>query len=95
MDSYTLYKAGNTIAQIATARNLTTSTIEGHLAYYVYNGAINVTELVSDEKKHFIQDVVETYGAEKLGPLKEVLGDNYSYGEIRATIAWMRKEGVI
>jgi ATP-dependent DNA helicase RecQ len=95
LDSFTLYKAGNTIEQIAKARGLTTSTIESHLAYYIYNGSINITEMVSNEKKQFIQDVVETYGAEKLAPLKEVLGENYSYGEIRATIAWMRKEGAI
>jgi ATP-dependent DNA helicase RecQ len=38
---------------------------------------------------------VESYGAEKLSPLKEVLGEGYSYGEIRAVVAWMKKEEMI
>ena len=94
-ESYNLYKSGKTIAEIAAARTLSTTTIEGHLAYYVYNGSININEFVADEKKHFIQDVVESYGADRLAPLKEILGEDFSYSEIKATIAWMRKERVI
>ena len=76
-------------------RGLAATTIEGHLSTYIYNGSIDIHEMVTEEKKHFIKDTVETYGAEKLGPLKEVLGDAYTYGEIRAVIAWMKKEGII
>jgi ATP-dependent DNA helicase RecQ len=94
-DSFTLYKSGKTIAEIATERNLAASTIEGHLSYYIYTGAIDVLEMVSEEKKLLIKDAIESYGAEKLGPLKEILGEGYSYGEIRAVIAWMRKIGTI
>jgi ATP-dependent DNA helicase RecQ len=28
-----------------------------------------------------------------LSPLKQVLGDDYSYGEIKAVISWMNKNG--
>ncbi|MFI5136762.1 MAG: helix-turn-helix domain-containing protein [Sphingobacteriales bacterium] len=94
-DSFTLYKSGITIAGIAEARGLAVSTIEGHLSFYIYTGAIELSELVVEEKQQPIKDVVESYGAEKLGPLKEVLGEDYSYGEIRAVIAWMRKAGMI
>jgi len=94
-ESFKLYKTGKTIAEIAAARSLATTTIEGHLAYYIYNGTIDVNEFVIEEKKHFIKDAVESYGAERLAPLKEILGEDFSYGEIKATIAWMRKEGVI
>jgi ATP-dependent DNA helicase RecQ len=94
-DSFTLYKSGKTIAEIATERNLAASTIEGHLSYYIYTGAIDVLEMVSEEKKLLIKDAVESYGAEKLGPLKEILGKGYSYGEIRAVIAWLKKIGTI
>jgi ATP-dependent DNA helicase RecQ len=94
-NSYTLYRAGKTIAEIAAERELAVSTIEGHLSFYIYNGSIDILEMVSEEKKLVIKDTVESYGAEKLGPLKEVLGDDFSYGEIRAVIAWMRKVGMI
>ena len=93
--SFTLYKSGKTIDEIAAERGLATTTIEGHLSFYIYNGAIDVSEMVSEEKKLKIQDVVESYGSEKLSPLKEVLGEDYTYGEIKAVIAWMRKIGMI
>ncbi|HTK18310.1 MAG TPA: helix-turn-helix domain-containing protein, partial [Mucilaginibacter sp.] len=71
------------------------STIEGHLSYYIFTGAIDILEMVNEEKKLLIQETVESYGAEKLGPLKEVLGEEHSYGEIKAVIAWMRRTGTI
>jgi ATP-dependent DNA helicase RecQ len=95
LESFTLYKSGKTIAQIAEQRGLAASTIEGHLSQYIYTGAIDISNFVNEEKKRLIRDTVESYGAEKLSPLKEVLGEDYSYGEIRAVIAWMRKEGAI
>jgi ATP-dependent DNA helicase RecQ len=94
-DSFTLFKSGKTVAEIATERSLAVSTIEGHLSYYIYTGAVDVLEMVNEEKKHLIKDAVESYGAEKLAPLKEVLGEDFSYGEIRAVIAWMRRAGTI
>ncbi len=71
------------------------ATIEGHLSYYIYNGAIDVHALVKEEKIPLIKDAIESYGTEKLSPLKEVLGEDTSYGEIKAVIAWMRKTGAI
>ena len=94
-DSFDLFKSGRTIKEIAVARNLATSTIEGHLSYYIFTGAIDILEMVNEEKKLLIQETVESYGAEKLGPLKELLGDEHSYGEIKAVIAWMRRTGTI
>ena len=95
LESFNLYKSGKSVMEIAAVRGLAATTIEGHLSTYIYNGSIDIHEMVAEEKKHFIKDTVETYGAEKLGPLKEVLGDAYTYGEIRAVIAWMKKEGII
>lgn len=94
-DSFELFKSGKTIKEIATERNLATSTIEGHLSSYIFTGAIDILEMVNEEKKLLIQETVESYGAEKLGPLKEVLGEEHSYGEIKAVIAWMRRTGTI
>ncbi|MBS1530330.1 MAG: DNA helicase RecQ [Bacteroidetes bacterium] len=89
-ESFRLYRSGKTIAEIAAQRSLATTTIEGHLSYYIYKGELDIQEMVNEEKKLLIKDAVESYGAEKLSPLKEVLGENYSYGEIKAVIAWMR-----
>ncbi|MCR8557853.1 DNA helicase RecQ [Mucilaginibacter sp. BJC16-A38] len=94
-ESFTLYRAGNTVTEIATQRGLSPTTIEGHLSFYIYKGEMDVFELVTPEKMPAIKDVVESYGAEKLSPIKEVLGDDFSYGEIKAVVAWMRKNGEI
>ncbi|HVW14375.1 MAG TPA: DNA helicase RecQ [Mucilaginibacter sp.] len=94
-ESFQLYRSGKTAAEIAALRNLAVTTIEGHLSYYIYKGEMDIAEMVNDEKKHSIKETVESYGAEKLGPLKEILGEDYSYGEIKAVIAWMRRTGTI
>ncbi len=94
-DSLMLFRSGQTVAEVAASRGLAVTTIETHLSYYIYQGAIELRELVTDDKKIKIQDAVESYGAEKLAPLKEVLGEEYSYGEIKAVVAWMRRMGEI
>ncbi|PWK72973.1 ATP-dependent DNA helicase RecQ [Mucilaginibacter oryzae] len=91
-ETFTLYRAGKTVAEIAHERGLATTTIEGHLSHYIQTGEIDVHEFVSKEKLPVIADAVEAYGAERLSPLKEILGEDYSYGEIKAVISWMNRE---
>ena len=91
IETFNLYRSGRTIPEIATERGLAATTIEGHLSYFVQTGEIDVLEFVREDKIPAIKDAVESYGYEKLSPLKEVLGDDYSYGEIRAVIGWMNR----
>ncbi|WP_295770812.1 DNA helicase RecQ [uncultured Mucilaginibacter sp.] len=91
-ESLNLFRAGNTTTEIAAQRQLGISTIESHLCTFVQNGELDVYELVSPQKMPAIKDVIESYGAEKLSPLKEILGDGYTYGEIKAVISWMKRE---
>jgi ATP-dependent DNA helicase RecQ len=90
-ESFELYKAGVSIGEIAGMRNLATTTIENHLCSFIQSGEMQVTELVDQQKIPAIQDVVESYGADRLAPLKEVLGDDYSYTEIKAVVSWMKR----
>lgn len=89
-ESFTLYKQGKTVAEIAAERGLATATIEGHLAYFIEQLELDITAIVNPEKIPPIQDVIEKYGDDKLASLKEVLGENYSYGEIKSVVSWMR-----
>jgi len=91
LETFNLYRSGKSIPEIASERSLAVTTIEGHLSYFVQTGDIDVLEFVREEKIPVIKDVIESYGYEKLSPLKEVLGDDYSYGEIRAVIGWMNR----
>jgi ATP-dependent DNA helicase RecQ len=86
-----LYRSGNSVKDIAAERGLATTTIESHLSYFVQTGEMDVLEMVKEEKIPAIKDAIESYGYERLSPLKEVLGENYSYGEIKAVISWMNK----
>jgi len=89
-ETYDLYKSGVSITEIASLRNLSPITIEGHLSFFIEQGKLDVETVVKKEKIPAIQDVVEKYGDDKLSPLKEILGDDYSYGEIKAVISWMK-----
>lgn len=89
-ESFNQYRMGKTIAEIAAGRNLATTTIESHLCVFIERGEIDVTAFVLPEKIPAIQDAVEKYGDDKLSPLKEVLGDSYSYGEIKAVVSWIK-----
>jgi len=89
-ESLKMYQAGYGITEIASLRSLSPMTVEGHLAVFLQSGEIDVSAFVTRAKALVIQDAVEKYGDAMLSPLKEVLGDDYSYTEIKATIAWMK-----
>jgi hypothetical protein len=85
--SFDLYKAGKTLFEIAQLRQYAVTTIENHLAHYVSLGMIPVSQFVSQEKYDKIIEVHKKTGEEVLGPIKEELGDDYSYSEIRFALA--------
>lgn len=94
--SLQLFQEGKPVTEIAALRNLSTGTIEGHLAHFVFTGQVDVTELVPKEKMNPIIKAVEKNGnLIETGPVKQLLGESYSYGEIKAVISYMRrmKEG--
>lgn len=86
--SFDLYKKGKMPEEIATERGLGLTTIESHLLHYVSLGLIPVTQFVSKEK---FDKIIETSkhieGENKLTPLKQELGDDYSYSEIKYALA--------
>ncbi|MFA6060860.1 MAG: DNA helicase RecQ [Taibaiella sp.] len=90
LKTFHLYKEGNGIAEIAQMRNLATTTIEGHLSEFVANGQLTAERFVSDYKLSAIVKVVEEKGRLSLRVIKDVLGDNYSYLEIKVAVAYMR-----
>ncbi len=84
--SLNLYREGIPLAEIASRRGLSTSTIEGHLASFIFTGEVGIEELVSKDKiGHIAAAIKETDGA-ALGPIKSRLGNDYSFGEIKAVI---------
>ena len=88
-ESFRLYKAGKRVEEIAKERNLTQQTIESHLAHYIFTGEINISELVSREKVSLIEPIAKTFPGKSLTPIKEKLGKEISFGEIKLVIAWL------
>jgi ATP-dependent DNA helicase RecQ len=94
-DTYTLslklFQSGKTIDEIAKMRDLNPSTIETHLTRFIPSGEIKLDDLVSiDKATEIVKAVVKFGDSEALSPIKEFLGENYSYGEIRAVLAAMQ-----
>jgi ATP-dependent DNA helicase RecQ len=86
-ESFRLYKEGKSIADIAKERNLTSNTIEGHLAKFVRCGDISIHELVSREKFILIESALKEFDGTSVTPLKQKLGEGISYGEIKLVMA--------
>jgi ATP-dependent DNA helicase RecQ len=90
--SLELFRLGDSIGRIAELRNLSMSTIEGHLAFYIQQGAISIEEVMDTSKIATIQKAIGQTDGKALSPIKELLGDDYSYGEIRMTMAFLEYE---
>jgi hypothetical protein len=88
-----LYKEGVPIAEIATRRGLTQTTVESHLASFLSTGEIDIKELVPEHKMERITAIINEIGGSALGPMKSKLGDNFSFGEIRAMMSYLRQAG--
>jgi uncharacterized protein YpbB len=81
--SFDLFKEGKSVSQIAEERKLSEATIESHLAYYVGKGDIPVNIFVSEEITSLILRHFEGSDELKLGPVKEALGEQVTWREIR------------
>lgn len=89
--SFELFRQGRSIDDIAALRELSATTIEGHLAFYVQQGKLNLDELMDTSKVAAIKKAIEQTGGKALTPVKELLGDQYSFGEIKWVMAEMER----
>lgn len=88
--TFELFKRGHSVERIAELRNLSPTTIEGHLAFYIEQGKMDIQQIISDpERISTIQQAIERVGGEILTPIKNALGDGYSFGEIRLVMAYL------
>lgn len=88
--SLEMFLAGMDVGAIARTRGVTQSTVENHLVRFIPTGEIGLEDLVPDYKINEIRDAIEKFrdvGA--ISPIKEHLGENFTYGEIRAVLATM------
>lgn len=82
-----LYLSGKNIEEVARERKMTIDTIESHLIYYVALGELQVLDFVSEKKFKKIVETEEEHHYTKLKDYKELLGDDYSYKDLKFSLA--------
>lgn len=82
--SYELFQQGHDIAEIANQRGISQDTIAGHLTPFIIDGTISATKFVSREKLDKIAELIKQTGQTVAAkPIKDLLPDDYTYGDIR------------
>lgn len=91
--SLQLHKEGLSVNEIARKRNLKPSTVMRHLIDLMdKNHDIDINLLVPVKKQQVIWKVLDTLGDVSLTPVKEYLGSEYSFEEIRLVKSkWKKK----
>ena len=95
MTTLQLHQQGLSVAEIAQERGMATSTINSHLSELMeMNQPVALNKLVAADKQKAIVTAIEKVGDAVLKPIKEYLGENYSYEEIRLVRGWWRSQNV-
>lgn len=86
--SLRMFEEGLSIEEIAEQRELTTGTIFTHLISWVEKGTIGLDRLVEKNKIAQILRASRAHPGQKLTVLKSILGEEVSFEEIRAVLAY-------
>jgi ATP-dependent DNA helicase RecQ len=93
LETLELWNKGLSLEKIAEARELTIDTIVGHLCFLIEKGlGISIDKLVKPERQKKIVAAIKTAGTDKLTPIHEILGEDYSWDEIKLVLAKMKSK---
>lgn len=81
--TYELWIEKNSIEEIATLRKLTVNTILSHFIKLIQDKAVVINEIMSEDKIETLTKAFYGYKEESLTPMKEQLGDDFSWEELR------------
>lgn len=92
VQTYTLFKDGHSVADIARERSLVTNTIESHLIECLEAGlAVDLSRLLSTADRAQIEQTISDRGLDKgLKPIRESLPESITYNMIRFIVAEQR-----
>ena len=81
--TFTLFKAGKSIDEIAKERGFTRGTILRHLFPYIQQGDIQLNELIEEKKINLIKRIIKAVGKEEgMKPIKELCPSDITYDDI-------------
>lgn len=89
--SMELLKEGLTIDNIAEERGLAKTTIESHVAEMVKHGYYKAEDFMDKKRYDYIREYFEETNDSSLGAARDVLGEDYSYFELRLVLADMSR----
>jgi ATP-dependent DNA helicase RecQ len=91
--TFQLHKQGLSVDEIAKKRNIRPTTIIRHLTDLIEKSQpVDLNQLVSLEHQQKIWQVLEVLGDISLTPIREQLGESYSFDEIRLVRGKWRRE---
>jgi len=90
-----LFREGKSVAEIAALRGFVETTIESHLARLISDNSLNAADILPKYKLELITEYFTETEDYKLGPAKEVLGDEVSFSELRYVLNELKREGVV
>lgn len=97
VNTYVITKAmiedGLSPKQIAKERHLKISTIYGHISRFIEQDEYDAQQFLNEEHYQTIRDYFESTGDPSVGIAKDVLGDDYDYGEIKMVSAELQRDG--
>ena len=86
-----LYQEGKIFDEIVEVLQRTPEKVLEYFAYLIEIGApVDIEWLLASDRLQTIIQVLQHLGGDRLKPVKEVLGEDYTYGEIRLARAWWR-----
>ena len=81
--TFTLFKAGKSIDEIAKERGFTRGTTLRHLFPYIQQGDIQLNELIEEKKINLIKRIIKAVGKEEgMKPIKELCPSDITYDDI-------------
>lgn len=85
--SLRMFGENRSIADVAKRRGFATSTIEGHLAHFIGTGELDIFDVMDKKKYKKIEELTKTGDNILASEIKDKLGDEFSYGEIKMALA--------
>ena len=89
---HVLGQVEQTVAEVAAERGYAISTVEGHLAHFVAQGELDALHFVSASKIMRIREIADSLENPYSGMIKQSLGDEFSYSDIKFAMAAYKHE---
>ncbi|HYW94825.1 MAG TPA: helix-turn-helix domain-containing protein, partial [Bacteroidales bacterium] len=92
--SFSMFREGKSISEIAGERKMTEATIENHLAYFIGIGELDIHELLDEGIISTISDFFNKNGIMGLNDTMEALQGKYTYSQLRMVREYVKTNQV-